>query len=336
MNRKRQNEELDRIALEAAAWIVRRDRGLEARETEEFDRWCRADVRHGVMLGEREREWRRFDALGLASVARDRPGRRACSMLWRLAIPVGIAAAAGLIWLTLRSPDPASSTAPELLGANPALASLVPEQRLFLADGSVVDLASGASIEVALGAGERRIRLNRGAAHFAVAREAERPFVVVTETDVEVRALGTSFDVWLEPTKVDVRVVSGRVQVKAAASGGETSRGDGISVLAGGQRVVVTTDRRQAPRIETVTPSSAATSLPGRYEFDRTPLVRVVAELNRRGDIWFFVDDAELSELPIYASFRADNVDAFVRLLEGTGEMAVEREGGIVRLRRRR
>jgi len=336
MNRERGDGELERIAFEAAAWIVRRDRGLGPREAEEFRRWFRADPRHGAMLAEREREWRRFAVLAKAPVTRERTEGGPARGFWRLAVPVGIAAAAWFVWFAMRPPDPSDAVAPEPVATAPKLPSLVPEQRLFLADGSVIDLAPGAQVDVALDAVERRIRLMRGAAHFAVGRDPARPFVVVTDAGVEVRALGTSFDVWIEPTKVDVRVVSGRVQVRSASSGVVKASGSGLVTLDGGQRVVVPTDRVQTHRVEALGPSGVGTNLPERYEFDRTPLARVALELNRRGDIRLVVEDAELAELPIYASFRADRADAFVRLLEATGEMTAEREGETVRLKRRR
>jgi transmembrane sensor len=321
--------EHERIALEAAAWIVARDRGLDAGEAEEFRRWC-AEPRHAAVLAEREREWRRFDLLA------DAPPAQATGRPWirRLAVPLGIAAAAAVIFRF--APGPAS--APTDFSSRPtaavaALPAPVPEQRRFLADGSVIDLGPGATAEVAFADGERRIRLLRGAARFTVAHDAARPFVVRTDSGIEVRALGTVFDVWLEAAAVDVRVASGRVQVRAAAPAGGGQPAREIPVLGGGQRVVVPVGRAGVLRVERAVAAVEETERPQRYEFERTPLARAVAELNRRGDVRLAVDDPELAALPIYASFRGDNIEAFLRLLEGTGEVAVERDAGTFRLK---
>lgn len=325
----------DRIALEAAAWIVGRDRGLDARETEEFRRWCAANPRHAVVFQEREREWRRFDALANAPTAQEADVTRDTPWGWRLRFPLGIAAAA-TVWFAWFTPRPSSApveSGQPAAAAVAALPTLVPEQRRFLADGSVIDLGPGAVVVVAFGDGERRVRLVRGAAHFTVAHDAARPFVVVSDNAIEVRALGTVFDVWLEAAAVDVRVASGRVQVRDATREGDLQPSRVIPVLTGGQRVVVPANRVEAPRVEKMVAVAAGDSeLPERYEFERTPLARAVVELNRRGDVLLRVDDPELAELPIYASFRADNIGAFLRLLEGTGEVTVERDAQTIRL----
>lgn len=333
MNGPRREAENERIALEAAAWIVSRDRGLDAREAEDFLRWCAADPRHAALFQEREREWRRFDALTGKPAAPETHRTEAMRRSRRLAVPLGIAAAAAVFaWFTPRpSSAPGEAARPAAVAALPAP---VPEQRRFLADGSVVDLGPGAVVDVALGDGERRVRLVRGAARFTVAHDAARPFVVATATGIEVRALGTVFDVWLEAAAVDVRVASGRVQVRATAREGDWQPERVIPVLGGGQRIVVPVDRAEAPRLEKAVPVAAGVpELPQRYEFERTPLARAVAELNRRGDVPLAVDDPDLAELPIYASFRGDNIDAFLRLLEGTGEVTVERDAGAIRLK---
>jgi transmembrane sensor len=58
--------------------------------------------------------------------------------------------------------------------------------------------------------------LERGEAHFQVAKNPARPFVVVAR-GVEIRAVGTAFSVGLESTRVEVLVTEGQVAVETAS-----------------------------------------------------------------------------------------------------------------------
>ena len=329
MNASRDDATEPAIARRAAEWIVRRDRGLDARERVELDRWLAADPRHARIFAEREGAWTRFDALGRAG---ERPRRAARRVPWAsLGLAAGLAVALGLAWRQAAGDRAAERSASAV---ERTLAPLAAAERRFLADGSVVDLGPDAAIEVVLDGAERRIRLRRGAAHFAVARDPARPFVVETAPGVEVRALGTAFDVWLAGGGVDVRVTEGRVEVRAS---GAAASGPALPPLRGGQRVVIEANASRPPAVEAwPVPPVRRDDHPARYEFERTPLAQAVAELNRRGDVRLEIVDAELAALPIYASFRADKSAAFVDLLEATGELVAVREAGVIRLRRAR
>ena len=224
----------ERIAGVAADWIVRHDRGLAPQEEADFQAWLAAAPEHAAVFAERRRLWASFDAVAEQPVAvTTNVGWR--SRLWIWAVPAGLATAmAALVAWTprIREIQPLAPAAPTL-----ALAALVPAERRFLADGSIIDLGPDAIVEIDVVASERRVRLRRGAAHFQVARDAARPFVVSTAAGVEVHVLGTRFDVWLGAAQVDVRVATGQVQVRrpGAPGAGATT----IPVLGGGQRVVV-------------------------------------------------------------------------------------------------
>jgi transmembrane sensor len=62
-----------------------------------------------------------------------------------------------------------------------------------------------------------------------------------------------------------------------------------------------------------------------RLIFSDTPLVQVVAEFNRRNQVQLVLADAELETMPVGGSFRAENVEAFVRLIAGGDDITVER-----------
>src|SRR5438270_643302 len=99
------------------------------------------------------------------------------------------------------------------------------------------------------------------------------------------------------------------------------------------------TRRRGAatPRVIPVSADEIARTLawePRLLDFASTPLREVVAEFNRGNEVQLVIADPSLSEMPIVASFRSDNVDGFVRLLELTSGVRAERNGHQVRLQR--
>jgi transmembrane sensor len=217
------------------------------------------------------------------------------------------------------------------------------EQRV-LDDGSLVELRRGAVVEVSYSAVERRIRLVRGEALFTVAKNPARPFIVRAGT-VDVRALGTVFNVRLEPDSVEVLVTEGKVQVDD--SPGRASRaGEGhlpldVPLLEAGQRAVVslTTEAPQPPAVFTVSPAEIDRVLawqPKRLEFNDTPLAEVVTDFNRFNTRQLRLGDASLASLPIGGNFRSDNLDAFVRLLEASFGLEADRIGDEIVLYRAR
>ena len=55
-------------------------------------------------------------------------------------------------------------------------------------------------------------------------------------------------------------------------------------------------------------------------------IAEVAAEFNRRNRVQLVVSDPALAGLPIGASFRSDNVEGFVRLLEASFGVRAERD----------
>lgn len=345
MSAPRQNpDEVRRLSREAAAWLVKQDRGFTAEEQDAFFQWLAADPRHGEWFARHRRTWKEFNLLAewepehsaepnpdlLAGLPQRRP------TLVRWAWLAGLATAASLVvGLFLREPVQ-SSQAGE---SNPALLRLTAEtyERRVLDDGSVVELNRGALVEIAYTAAERRVRLLRGEAGFTVAKNPTRPFIV-RAGGVDVRAVGTAFNVSLGTHHVEVLVTEGRVRVDDALKGASVlapTRSGEMPVLIAGERIsvgVVPT----APVPVTPVSSAEVTRLlawrPDLLEFDSTPLGAVVEAFNRRNTVQLVVVDDGLLTMPIVATFRADNVDGFVRLLELTAAVRVERRGNSIRL----
>jgi transmembrane sensor len=329
----------------AATWIARREAGLTAREQQELKAWLAADDAHRTALAEAdphrtEVDWA-FHAgaaeevlAGLSQLATRRRRRR--RML------AGTAAAAllmaGLFWTT-------AQTARPLPVSESVSVKTVQPRRLELPDGSIVELRHGAAITHDFSGPSRWVTLLHGTAHFQVAHDKARPFLVST-SGVDVRAVGTAFSVHSDTKDVEIVVTEGRVAVVATASAVSPRSPPGAVpanslLLAAGQGIIVDVTAPESS-FSRVRPLNAAT-LPARLawrvprlEFAGTPLAEVVAVMNRHNQIQFVLADAELGRLQLSGVVSADKVEALQEMLEAAFALRAERNGNQIKLRRAR
>ncbi|MBC7366573.1 MAG: FecR domain-containing protein [Undibacterium sp.] len=331
------------IEQQAAAWVLRRDRGLSAVEQDELSHWLAVDSRHGAALRRHGAHWNRLDSLGQWRPEHSvRPNADLLAPPLQIkivrflpaALMVTAAAAAVVLGLYLRTPRAFSGVAPLVAG------NFAPEEesRRVFEDGSVVELNRGAVVSARYTAGERRVRLERGEAHFTVTKNPTRPFIV-SANGVDVFAVGTAFNVKIDVTAVEVLVTEGRVQVTAPAPGAASRAVAGGAPLAGArmvsaldlrQRAVVSLEHISPPQIEALTPAQIDRVLAWQrriLDFDKAPLAEIVAEFNRHNEVQMLLVDQELAQVLISASFRSNNVDGFVRLIESGFGVQAERAG---------
>lgn len=336
----------ERPDLEAAAWLIEHDRGLTAARQDEFLQWLAADPKHQKWYARHRQTWKEFNLLAQWRpehsadpnpdlLARPRIGRR---LVWMWSGSLAAAASLALAWVLrpARVEEPKEKFPVEIVAA-------AYEHRV-LEDGSAVDLNRGARLTVQFTPGERRVALLRGEAQFTVAKNPGRPFIV-RAGGVDVRAVGTAFNVRLNAGAVEVLVTEGKVQLdrspKSPASGEPAGSGGAtgvvvaavspLPVLIAGQRTVISL-KASAPEARVVAATAEDMNRllawqPQLLDFNSTPLSDVVAEFNRRNRTQLILADDELRSLPIVASFRSDNLDGFVRLLEVTAAVRVERQG---------
>jgi transmembrane sensor len=326
---------LEQIESAAALWVVRVDRGLTPAEQDQFHDWLAADPRHGEALAQQRAGWHRLDQL--ADWRPDhsrRPNRDLLAVgppRWRRVVGLGVGAAAALaaavvLAVFLRSPG---STSPA-----PPIALI---QQHSLPDGSTALLNRGAEIKVNYTPGERRISLFRGEAHFAVAKDRDRPFRVEAN-GVSVQAVGTEFSVEVQGGAVRVLVTEGQVQVQAPFDSAGPSPAAGPATVAAGQRCDLVPRLHAAPVVSTVTTAEVQAAQawhPRLLDFTDTELATILAEFNRHNYPYrITVADPDLAGLLLSASIRSDNLEGFLRLLEGGFAIGAERTGSTLRLRR--
>ena len=187
-----------------------------------------------------------------------------------------------------------------------------------------MQLNRGTQLSVDFTPNVRRVRLVRGEAHFAVAKNPERPFVVEAGS-ITVRAVGTAFNVQLTSAAVEVVVAEGRVAVGREA---EAHSNPMASVVDARQRVVVPLREAElVPPAVTLSEAELVARLgwqPRMLDFTDVTLASIVEELNRRNPVQLIPESAALRGLRVNASIRSDNVEGLVRLLESSFDLRAE------------
>jgi transmembrane sensor len=326
---------------EAAAWVIREDRGLSAEEQDRLSQWLAADPVHREAWARQRGNWRRLEPLARwlpehsaepnpDLLAPPRRQRRWWRPSLALAASVALLLAWRSGWETPPVPDP---SAPAAVIVREASAT-----RRVLEEGSVVEFNRGAEFRVRFSAAERRVELGRGEAHFKVVSDERRPFVVAVGGR-EVRAVGTAFNVRLEQGDMEVLVTEGRVRIDGAPESvphSPSPAGDAadpvlVPVLEAGQRAVIpVAGAGNGPRIATLTSGEIERVLAWQHrmlEFTAAPLEAVVAEFNRTNRLQLSIAETGIADVRLSASFRSDNVEGFVRLLEVGFGIRGERRG---------
>lgn len=278
------------IKAQAAVWLARlHSEDRTASDVAGFQAWLEEDVRHRDAFETLTSLWE------AAAEARPASSKRLDAKRRALVLGGGAAAAAAAIGSVVAFRTWAPVRYQTGFG----------EQRtLALDDGSQVTLDTNTAIRVGFGGQRRSVDLLSGRAHFVVAKDPTRPFVV-TAGERQVIAVGTAFDVAREGNNVSVVLVEGKVVVRRAPVEGPSE------TLEPGDRVTFRPDalaRQDRPDLSAVTAWHT-----GQAVFDDDTLSEAVAELNRYQRRPLVIADASVGAMRISGSYRTGNSEAFAK-----------------------
>ncbi len=296
---------------------------VAAADRQAFEAWLREDPRHRRAAAALSAVWSTLD--GLAEAKRDEkiatftntaklPLLHHPQRGWFAAAAVLAAVAVGAIWLQQGS------------GESQTLATAVGQQRnVTLADGSTVTLNTNTILETDLRRHTREIYLRKGEAHFQVAHDRSRPFLVHAG-DAVVRAVGTAFEVRvLTDQHVDVVVDEGRVEVQATAplpalpnpaARARAVAATTVRALNAGERLSTASRDYAVTPITAQQMSSELAWREGAIIFDGQPLSEAIAEIERYTDARIVVTDPEIARLRVGGRFRTGDVQEFFDALQ--------------------
>lgn len=333
MGRVMQETELEQATIdaEAAAWLVRHDEGsLTQDERVAFDAWTASDPRRARTFAAMSRTWRESAGLKhLAHLAEVAPSGRSGRLLSAITPPLsvwrsfGVAAAAASVLALI-----GFFMLQRFGGHETGVGQM---QALTLSDGSTVVLGARSRVVVKFTGRERLVRLLAGEALFAVKHNAVRPFIV-DAGDTVIRDVGTRFDVNRTGASVRVAVLEGEVEVhERGASAAHLLQavqvlraGDGLEAIGG-----ETDDRLPQPQnlvVRPVVPVAVTAWRDGRLVYENARLADVIADVNRYYGPGVTLDPAS-ADLRVTASFRTNEIPAFLNTLDSALPVTIDRKG---------
>ncbi len=286
---------------EAALWHARLSTAAHADADvslwTELTLWLEADAQHRVAFEQVEDIYATIDEFAddLADMPDSMPDSTKIEPVrpiwmrrpWRFGGAIALMACAAILLWTMQ-PPPTQRYATQI-GQT---------RQLTLADGSIVTLNTGSAIAVRFTAHQRRIHLDRGEVLFRVAANPARP-LIVTVGNLDVRDIGTVFDVLRTPQETVITVAEGRV---AASPAGSSVAG---VQLAAGDRFVQTDDT--AGQIAHVDPALVAPWTTGYLVYNHASLSQVVDDLNRYFPQRILLQDSETGALPFSGALKIDS-----------------------------
>lgn len=193
-----------------------------------------------------------------------------------------------------------------------------------LSDGSEIVLNKNSKLQYKKNqsSSTREVKLE-GEAFFSVAPDKTSPFVITIDS-VEVRVVGTSFNVKGSEAGVEVIVETGKVEV--------SSKGSKI-ILSPGEKTLIT---RNTEQISKQANSNQLYKHFRTKEFlcDNTPLWQLVEVVNEVYGSNISIEDSSLRQLPISASFNNQSLETILEVVEKTFQIKAEAQGNVILLRK--
>jgi transmembrane sensor len=328
----------------AADWVALNDAGLSAEQQDEFFDWLATDPKNSEVYTELTQvyrdldimvEWRPIHALEPNPDLLADQSKSPRQKQWWFAALGGMAAMLALALFVSRG-DIASDSGVSPIAMLAAGDVAQSYQRHVLEDGSVVELNRGAQVSVQFESTRRVLELLAGEAHFTVAKDPQRPFVVQADT-VAVTAIGTEFNISLQDDQLEVIVTEGRIRLEPSII---LSAEDGVTeiptlpvaqTLDAGQGFMLTSDSPGDPwEVADYSGLLVVKKLAWKNElvdFSGVSLAEVILEFNQRHQAQLIMGDAGLADRTITGTLRLSNLEGFVELLSITQNIEAERHG---------
>jgi len=339
----------------AAEWLVRlQDSNLPPEKLLEWERWIEQNPFHRQAFDEVERLSRRTDALRnkltdiplptAAELAEDdysgfesvvelldkqsaSPGKvahfvRGASRHWfstlsAAAVLAGLAIGIGMLFSASLWNQPTNNQFQ-------AYATAESEHRMVrLNDGSVISMGAKSSLSVNYTRDQRAVVLERGEALFTVARNPNRPFVVVAGSGT-ITAVGTAFNVRHDSERVVVTVTAGKVEIDQRSNEPDSTAADTSvsipvsestpTILVVGQQLTYDTTGITSIELTDLTVATAWQS--GRLQYRGEALKYVIKDVNRYSGKEVIIVDKQVEGFLFTGSLFQNQADEWLKGLE--------------------
>ncbi len=189
--------------------------------------------------------------------------------------------------------------------------SIGEKKEVVLSDGTIVTVNSNSALSYPTSfIGSTREVVLKGEAFFDVTENKEMPFIVKTNEGMDIKVLGTTFNVksYPEDSNIETTLVTGKVEV--------VERSDNKTVfLYPSQRATYVKNDDQLI-IDKVDTENYVSWKDGKLIYDETPLREVIKGLERMYDITFQVKSEEILDYKFKGTFDNLTIEQAIDLFE--------------------
>ena len=193
------------------------------------------------------------------------------------------------------------------------------QKQLLLNDGSKIQLNTNTRLQVDYSAQLRNIKLLYGEAHFEVAKDNTRAFVVDVGNG-SVKAVGTAFNIHYQGQAVDVVVTEGVVDVttkqETSGFGNANLREQQTIAVSAGQGIQYDKFVQPVVDLEVDELDKTLAWQSGMLIFEGESLQTAVEQIRRYTQVEIVIEDPQLKQMPVGGYFRTGEVDAMLEALE--------------------
>ncbi len=186
-----------------------------------------------------------------------------------------------------------------------------------LPDGSQGWLNSESTLKYPLAfTGKKRVVELSGEGYFEVFKNARKPFIVKTGK-IEVKALGTKFDVSTYPDEeaVEVTLETGKVVVLGTKPGQKETR---LAVMDTGEQVHIRKVDHRIQKKMVEDPGCYIAWKDGKLIFRNDPMGQVIRKLGRWYNVKFYLQEKKLEDYRYHATFQYESLDEVLKLIKLT------------------
>jgi len=265
--------------------------------------------------------WKRFELLreqkGVRHIDSGRTKRSNLNWLKVAATVVISIGILGAIYLLAISPKHTYFGTIEVVSKNIPLTDTLP-------DGTVITLNKYAKIAYReeFFSKKRKVKMS-GEVFFDVSKDATRPFEV-TANDIEVKVLGTSFNIKSNKNETEVILETGAVQV---------SRKDIVIKLKPDEKAIARAEetgiiqKQQSDRLYDYYRSKV-------FKLDNTPLWRFVEVLNEVYPNRIVIEDSGIASLPLNTTFENESLTNILHTVCDMLQVRTEKHGKTITIKR--
>lgn len=321
------------IDEQACIWLLRIERGLTELEKTELKTWLEEGRTHLDCMLKHAHLWDQMESLRMLGevfpINEQVPEKKGSLRRRWLAMPAALSAVSAvaftavIVSLSLFT-DPVNWFV-EKDNSISFETQIGEYSNLILSDLSTVTLNTDSHIDAKISEEERRLVMYRGEAHFEVAHDASRPFIVKIG-DREVRAIGTAFSIRrFDENDFEVLVSDGEVLVSEVPQYVQVKENrirlpastDGRSIKKG-QKLTVSRSLHKAS-VEEVEDRQINEDLlwrSGKLVFRGELLPNVLREVARYSKVELEIADEGLREIRVAGLYQAGDVDGLVHSFE--------------------